>query len=241
MSDFHIIPAIDLYNGRVVRLTQGNYDECETFDLDPVVLAKRFEKAGAKRIHIVDLNGAKEGHLVNASVITQIRRSVDCEIELGGGIRNQKSIDLLFDLGINYVILGSLLIKDMEESQRLISDYPGRIIAGLDAKDDVIAVEGWRESSSSTVDSVVKRLNKLPLSAIIYTDIAKDGMLSGPNFSAIESLLPKSNAPIIASGGVHTLKDIEQLAHYYSKGLFGCIIGKAILKNTLSLTSIFSL
>ena len=238
-SKISVIPAIDLLDGQVVRLRQGNYDVVSHFSYDPVALAKSFELAGARRIHIVDLNGAKDGYLVNEVVIKSIRKAVDCEIELGGGIRSYTDANKLIELGINYIILGSLLIRDFDESIRIIESFKHQVIAGLDAKDDLIAVEGWKEISHISIANMAMKLDRYPLNSIIYTDIAKDGMMTGPNFSSIETLCHNSSHSIIASGGIRSLEDINMLDSYYSIGLVGCIIGKAVLDGHLTLKMIY--
>ncbi|RAP39213.1 1-(5-phosphoribosyl)-5-[(5-phosphoribosylamino)methylideneamino]imidazole-4-carboxamide isomerase [Candidatus Marinamargulisbacteria bacterium SCGC AAA071-K20] len=237
---FNIIPAIDLLDGKVVRLTQGKYDQVDTYDISPEALVEKYEAAGAKRIHVVDLNGAKDGKLTNAKVIQSIRNQSSVEIECGGGIRNQESVQSLLDLGINYIILGSLLTKDFEKASQLITTFPGKIIAGIDTVDGNVAVEGWIENSGISEDALLSKLNDLPLESVIYTDIKKDGMMMGPNVESLIQFASLSKHPIIASGGVSTLEDIALLKENESKGISGCIIGKAILSNSIDINLIFS-
>lgn len=228
-----IIPAIDLLDGQVVRLKQGVYKDVSHFSYNPIDLAQEFEKQGASRIHIVDLNGAKDGKLINEDIIKSIRNNVSCELEIGGGIRTIENAKYLINLGINYLILGSLLIDDFELSKKIINLHPNKIIAGIDAKSENIATHGWEMDSEIKVSTLINKVNHLPLNSIIYTDIAKDGMMQGPNIPAIKNIIKLSNHKVIASGGVSSIDDVVQLKNL--KNLYGCIIGKAILGNYLTL------
>lgn len=234
--NFTVIPAIDLLHGQVVRLTQGDYAQVSHYDIDPASLAKKYEDAGASRIHIVDLDGAKAGKLVNLNAITAIRKAVSCELEVGGGLRNEESIDILFSIGVNYAILGSVLIKDPNFAIKQIHRFPKKILAGLDCHGDKIAIHGWVESSQATLLETISNLEGLPLGGIIYTDIATDGTLAGPNLPMLELLRKMTDLPIIASGGIGTSAHLSAVADL---GVFGCIVGKAILSGTVSLDTIF--
>jgi phosphoribosylformimino-5-aminoimidazole carboxamide ribotide isomerase len=239
MTPFEIIPAIDLLDGQVVRLTQGDYQKVETYQqLSPSEWAKRFTDFGAKRIHIVDLNGAKEGKLANAKAIESIRKATSCKLELGGGVRDFSTVNSLIELGVDWVILGSLLIKNIELSHDLIHAFPQRIIAGLDAKGSDIAIEGWLESSGTSIFSMIETLNNWPIASIIYTDISKDGMLTGPNIDALTQVAHASGHPIIASGGVGTTAHIESVRQLSDKGISGIIVGKALLSGAIDSESI---
>jgi phosphoribosylformimino-5-aminoimidazole carboxamide ribotide isomerase len=235
MKPFEIIPAIDILDGKVVRLTQGDYDQVENYATTPEEFAKAFYKAGAKRIHLVDLNGAKEGQLVNLDVFKKIRSAVPCELELGGGIRSYDSVQQLVDIGINYLILGSLLTKHWELASEWILKHPLKFIAGVDAKDNTVAIEGWKEASQYQVSDLVLKLNSLPLESIIYTDISKDGTFKGPNLDALKEISTLSAAPIIASGGVGTIEHIRSIEKIAHLGISGCIVGKAFLSGKISL------
>ena len=232
-----IIPAIDILDGNVVRLTQGDYTKSKTYTFTPVELAKHYESNGATRIHLVDLNGAKEGKRVNQSVFESIRNAVSCELQLGGGIRNQTSVTELFDCGIDYVILGSLLTKDITLSLSIAEAFPNKIIAGIDAKDQMVKIEGWGENSNITVEALLSKINHAPWNSVVATDISKDGMLDGPNFEFLKTLSTQTPLPIIASGGVTTSSDITLLK---KMGLFGCIVGKALLHNTIDINTLWS-
>lgn len=232
-----IIPAIDILDGNVVRLTQGDYNKSKTYTFTPVELAKHYEDNGATRIHLVDLNGAKEGKRINQSVFESIRSAVSCDLQLGGGIRNKTSVTELFESGINYIILGSLLTKDINLSLSIAEAFPNRIIAGIDAKDQMVKVEGWGENSNITVESLLSKINHAPWNSVVATDISKDGMLEGPNFEFLKTISKQTPLPIIASGGVTTASDITDLK---KAGLFGCIVGKALLHHTINIKTLWS-
>ena len=232
-----IIPAIDILDGNVVRLTQGDYNKSKNYTFTPVELAKHYENNGATRIHLVDLNGAKEGKRVNQSVFESIRKSVSCELQLGGGIRNKTSVTELFECGINYIILGSLLTKNIDLSLSIANAFPNKIIAGIDAKDQMVKIEGWGENSDITVESLLLKINHAPWNSVVATDISKDGMLEGPNFEFLKTISKQTQLPIIASGGVTTASDITELKKL---GLFGCIVGKALLHHTININTLWS-
>ena len=236
--NFDIIPAIDLLDGKVVRLTQGDYDDVTNYASNPVDLAIEFEKTGARRLHLVDLDGAKDGKTTNFNVIKDIRNNTSLEIEIGGGIRTKESIDTYFNIGINQVILGSLLIKDFSNAEELIKTFPSKIIAGLDVKDGLIAIQGWVEKSEYTMIDFLEKINHLPIHSIIYTDVSKDGMMNGPDFEGLSHYSSLSTIPFIASGGVRGLDDINQLKKI--QNISGAIIGKALLSGSVSLKSLFS-
>jgi phosphoribosylformimino-5-aminoimidazole carboxamide ribotide isomerase len=236
---FTIIPAIDLLDGKVVRLTQGDYNQVDHYSYQPEELAKIYEDAGATRIHIVDLNGAKEGQLVNLEVIKKIREAVSCEIELGGGIRTKETVATLLNIGINYVILGSVLIKDPELTFSIIKDYPNKIIAGIDAKEENVAIEGWLEKSNLTISDLIKTLESKAVASIVYTDIQRDGMMIGPNLESLKKVASQTDIPIIASGGVSCIQDISNIKQLKYLGVNACIVGKAILSNAIDITKLF--
>ena len=236
---FNIIPAIDILDGKLVRLKQGNYQKIETFDYTPLEMAKMYQDHGATRIHIVDLDGAKDGRLVNEDLITNIRQNISCTLEFGGGVRTKETVSYLLNIGIDFVILGSLLIKNPSLSAEIITSFPDHIIAGIDAKDDFVATEGWIENSQLSSTELIHQLNPLPLSSIIYTDIARDGMMQGPNIKSLLQHAKESHHPIIASGGIRDHTDIEQLKQLSIDGIVGCVIGKAILSKSLSMSKLW--
>ena len=191
------------------------------------------------RIHLVDLDGAKDGKLVNDSVFKDIRAAVSCELELGGGIRTIDAATNLFNLGFDYLVLGSLLTKDFQTATDIISAFPNQIIAGIDLKDGAVAVEGWLESSAISLSNLLSKLENLPVSSVICTNISKDGMLQGPDTEGLISLSSQTTLPIIASGGVSCIQDIHTLQKYYKSGIIGCIVGKALLSQSLDLNAVF--
>lgn len=236
---FSIIPAIDLLHGQVVRLTQGDYTQVSHYDIDPAGLARQYVAAGASRIHVVDLDGAKAGKLVNLDAIQAIRNAVSCDIEVGGGIRDEDSLTQLFDIGITYAILGSVLVKNPEFAYAQYQRFPGKILAGLDCRDDTVAIHGWYESSHLSLFEIIESLTPYPVGGIIYTDIAKDGTLKGPNTEMLQRLGQRSPFPIIASGGIGNIKHLE--AVFQISGVTGCIVGKAILSGDVDLAAAISL
>lgn len=236
---FQIIPAIDLLNGQVVRLTQGDYAQVSHYDIDPAGLARQYVAAGASRIHVVDLDGAKVGKPVNLDVIQAIRDAVSCDIEVGGGIRDEESLTQLFDMGITYAILGSVLVKNPAFACAQCQRFPGKILAGLDCREDKVAIHGWYESSHLSLFEVIESLKPYPVGGIIYTDIAKDGTLAGPNTEMLQRLGRNSPFPIIASGGIGNIQHVEEVSQLL--GVTGCIVGKAILSGDVELTAAISL
>ncbi len=237
MTGFSIIPAIDILNGQLVRLTQGQYDQVESYAKTPQDMAKDFESFGVPRIHIVDLDGAKDGKLVNSSILSDIRSIYSGKIEFGGGIRSVDTARYALDLGIDYIILGSLLIKNKPLALEIISTFPNKIIAGIDAKNGQVATEGWLESSELPATELASYISEYPIESIIYTDIAKDGMMAGPNLLELTQMAKASSKPIIASGGVRHHDDILELRD--QDNIMGCIVGKAILGGHVSLESLW--
>jgi phosphoribosylformimino-5-aminoimidazole carboxamide ribotide isomerase len=236
---FEVIPAIDLLDGKVVRLTKGDYDRVEEFPTDPEEFAKRFEDNGASKIHIVDLDGAKEGRLVNHKILERIRACVNCEIEFGGGVRNAETVNYLVNLGIDFIVLGSILVKNPELSHQIIASHPKKIVAGVDIKNDKVAIEGWIEDSQLSTNTLLNQLNDHPIAYLISTDIDRDGMMSGPSLDSLLDIAKVSKHPVVASGGVRNISDIELLKSHESDGISGCIVGKAILSGKIPLESLW--
>lgn len=228
-----VIPAIDLIDGQCVRLFQGKREAVTTYSNDPGSMAKRWESFGAKLIHIVDLDGAFTGNQANLDAIRKIRQSVQIPLQVGGGIRNTGSITRLFSLGIEKVILGTAAIEDPEFVKSSCGQYPGRVLIGIDAKDGMVAVKGWKEVTSFNVRDIAGRLAVAGAAGIIYTDIARDGTLSGPNVKAVKEMVESVSIPVIAAGGVSSIEDIKNLL--LIKNLWGVITGKAIYSGTLDL------
>ena len=227
-----VIPAIDLRGGQCVRLRQGDFDQETVFGDDPAAMAARWESQGAARIHLVDLDGAKAGRPVNVEAVRMIVKQVSVPCQLGGGIRDQDTIAAWLDAGLTHVVVGTQALRDPDWFGRMAESYPGRLILGLDALDGRVATQGWLDVSSVQALTLARQFEPLPLSAIIYTDIARDGTLEGPNLSAITALANAVRTPVIASGGVGDLQDLERLALL---PIEGCIVGRALYDGRFSL------
>jgi phosphoribosylformimino-5-aminoimidazole carboxamide ribotide isomerase len=228
-----VIPAIDLKAGRCVRLLQGRKDEVTDYSGDPAGTAVRWTEAGAGLIHIVDLDGAFTGKQENLESIRAIRAAVDVPLEVGGGIRDMERIALLLSMGIDRVILGTAAVENPELLRDACQLYPGKVFVGIDAKDGKAAVKGWVEVTAEDALSLARRAEEDGAAGIIYTDIRRDGMLTGPNVEAARRLNEAVNIPVIASGGVSSMKDIRDLMGV--KGLYGAITGKAIYSGAIDL------
>ena|SRR4030042_4283846 len=228
-----VIPAIDLKDGKCVRLVQGKRDSVTTYSSDPAETAREWESCGAKLLHIVDLDGAFSGTLKNLNVIMKIRKSVRITLQVGGGIRKVGNIINLFSAGIEKIIIGTAAIEDPEFIVDSCRKYPGRILAGIDARDGMVAIRGWEEITSLNASELAKRLEIIGIAGIIYTDISRDGMLSGPNVEATKEIVDSVKIPVIASGGVSCIDDLKNLLEI--KNLWGVITGKAIYSGTLDL------
>ncbi len=232
-----IYPAIDLKNGRCVRLTQGDFKQEKVYDLDPVEVAKSYQKAGAQALHIIDLNGAESGILINQEVIQSILNEVDIPIQIGGGIRSYAQAKAWLELGVSRVILGTAVIDNISLLDQLLFEYKDKIAVSIDAKEKMVTTHGWMNQTSIHAYELAKSLEDKGLKTLIFTDIAKDGMLAGPSFSDYQWLKEHTKMNIIASGGITTLDDIYALKKL---GLDGAIIGKAIYENRLSLKEVLS-
>lgn len=230
-----IIPAIDLKEGKCVRLEQGLMDKATIYSEDPATTAKHWEAQGAELLHVVDLDGAFAGAPRNLPAIIAIRNAIKIPIEVGGGIRDLDTIRKLVSIGIDKIILGTAAIKDPSFVQAACSEFPGKIIVGIDAKDGLVAIKGWAEVTKVKAIDLAKQMQDHGVIAIIYTDIKRDGMLSGPNIEATRDLAKALHIPVIASGGVHTMKDVENLLAVRHAGITGVITGKAIYSGSLDL------
>ena len=200
-----IIPAIDLHQGQVVRLKKGNFDEVTVYSRFPADVAKSFADAGAKRIHVVDLDGSVEGKGMNVQAISSICSAVGVEVELGGGIRSLDDARRTFDLGISYVILGTVVAKDPQTAEAIISACPGKVGIGIDALEGKVAVQGWKELTSQRAVDLARHYEQFNPAFIVYTDISRDGMLTGPNIVATAALASEVRTPVVASGGVSSM------------------------------------
>jgi phosphoribosylformimino-5-aminoimidazole carboxamide ribotide isomerase len=230
-----IIPAVDIRGGKCVRLKQGRLDAETVFSDDPVAMGLKWQEAGARWLHVVDLDGAFSARPQNLEVIRRLRRALTIPMELGGGIRTLDTLAAYVDLGIDRLILGTVVLKDPELAARACAAYPGRIALGLDAKDGLLAVEGWTETSRRTVLEVARSLAPLRPAALIYTDISRDGVKRGVNLTATRTLAEAIDLPVIASGGVSSLDDIKALLPLEPLGVVGVIVGRALYDGNLDL------
>lgn len=228
-----IIPAIDLQDHKVVRLQQGRLDEQTAYSEDILKVAEDWVVQGATRLHMVDLNGAFEGRPVHFDDIKKVVKNFpNLKVEIGGGIRSLDLVRQYFDVGVSFCILGTVAVENPSLAQEICDEFPGQIILGIDAKDGIVAIKGWDEQSTKTALEVVQKFKNCQLESIIYTDIAKDGMLSGMNFEHIENL-KSCGFPVIASGGLSTLEDIDRLCQIGD--IHGVIAGKALYEKRFSL------
>ncbi|MES9880330.1 MAG: 1-(5-phosphoribosyl)-5-[(5-phosphoribosylamino)methylideneamino]imidazole-4-carboxamide isomerase [Sedimenticola sp.] len=229
-----LIPAIDLKDGRCVRLRQGRMDDETVFSDDPVKVAGRWVAAGARRLHLVDLNGAFAGEPVNGGVIRDIATAYpDLPIQVGGGIRDEQTIEAYLDAGVNFVIIGTQAVKEPEFVGRACKAFPGHVIVGLDAKDGMVAIDGWATVTDHEVTELSRRFQEDGVSSIVYTDIGRDGMMTGPNVEATAALANAITIPVVASGGITNLGDIEALCQAATSNITAAITGRAIYEGSL--------
>ncbi|WP_439626735.1 1-(5-phosphoribosyl)-5-[(5-phosphoribosylamino)methylideneamino]imidazole-4-carboxamide isomerase [Gemmata sp.] len=233
-----IYPAIDLLNGRCVRLRQGDYSRETVFSDDPAAVAKRWVELGADRIHVVDLDGAKAGKPVNGTVVREIVEAAGVPVQLGGGIRTDADLAAVFDWGVRWAVLGTRALQAPEWVRSTAARFPNRIVLGVDAKDGYVATEGWLEVSRVRAVDLARQVSDAPLAAVVYTDIATDGMMQGPNFAALAEMQAAVPTPLIASGGVCSLDHVSRLAE---AGTPGCIIGRALYEGAIDLTAALAL
>jgi phosphoribosylformimino-5-aminoimidazole carboxamide ribotide isomerase len=236
-----VIPAIDLKEGKCVRLEQGLMEKDTVFCDSPADQAREWERQGAELLHIVDLDGAFAGEPKNRASIEAIVKAIAIPTQLGGGIRDIPTIEAYLSLGIGRVILGTAAQRNPELVEEACRLFPGRIVVGIDAKNGMVAVQGWAEVTGVTAVDLAKRFEGYGVSAIIYTDIARDGMMQGPNIEATRALAEAISIPVIASGGVSSLKDIENLMAIESSGIAGAITGKAVYTGAISLAEAVAL
>lgn len=229
-----IIPAIDLKDGQCVRLRQGLMEDSTVFSDDPVAMAARWVEAGCRRLHLVDLNGAFAGEPVNGDVVTAIAAAYpNLPIQIGGGIRNLGTIEYYVKAGVSYVIIGTKAVKEPEFVAEACAAFPGKVIVGLDARDGLVATDGWAEVSEVRATDLARRFESDGVAAIVYTDIARDGMMQGVNVQATVAMAQASSIPVIASGGITNIEDIRGLLEVSSSGICGAITGRAIYEGTL--------
>ena len=231
-----LIPAIDLKEGQCVRLRQGSMEDSTVFSDDPVAMAAKWAAQGCQRLHLVDLDGAFEGKPVNADVIEEICAAFpDLPIQIGGGIRTIETVEAYLAAGVNYVIIGTQAVKNPEFVTQLCSEFPGNVIVGIDARNGMVAVHGWAENSDHTALDLALRFEDQGVSAIVYTDISRDGMMQGVNVDATCALAKAISVPVIASGGVTNMDDIIRLNKVKKSGIQGVIIGRALYERSISL------
>lgn len=236
-----VIPAIDLKEGKCVRLEQGLMEKDTVFSDDPGAQARTWQDQGAQLLHIVDLDGAFAGEPKNRGAIEAIVKALSIPTQLGGGIRDLKTIETYLDLGIDRVIIGTAAQRNPEMVEEACRRFPGRILVGIDAKNGMVAVQGWAEVTGVTATELARRFEGFGVSAIIYTDISRDGMMQGPNIGATRALAESISIPVIASGGVSSLKDIENLMAVETSGVTGVITGKAIYTGAIKLAEAVAL
>ncbi len=232
-----IIPAIDLKDGKCVRLRQGKMDDSTEYGDDPVAMADRWVDAGARRLHLVDLNGAFAGEPVNGEIVRAIATKYpNLPIQIGGGIRSADTIEAYLRAGVQWVIIGTKAVKEPGFVTDMCKQFPGHIIVGLDAKDGRVATDGWAEVSEVLATDLAKRFANDGVEAIVYTDISRDGMMQGVNVEATAALAEAGGIPVIASGGVTNMDDLRRLATVADKGILGAITGRAIYEGTLDVS-----
>lgn len=233
-----IIPAIDLKDGQCVRLRQGIMSDSTVFSSSPLKMAQQWVDAGTRRLHLVDLNGAFEGKPINADSVTQITNAFpNLPVQIGGGIRSMEIANTYIDAGISYLIIGTMAVTHPEFVSQLCRAFPGKIIVGLDANNGLVATDGWAKQTDIAVVELAKKFEQDGVESIVYTDIARDGMMQGVNVDATQALAQQTNIPIIASGGITNMDDIEALAMVAKDGILGAITGRAIYEGTLDFTS----
>ncbi len=230
----HLFPAIDIRHGQVVRLTQGDYDRQTTYEADPVDQAKRFRDAGATWLHMVDLDGARTGKLTHAGLFENICTQTGLKVEIGGGVRSESVIDTLLNAGVTRVVVGTAALKNWPWFEAMMGNptYRGRLVLGLDAKQGRVTTDGWEQTSEQTALDIAKQVTDWPLAAIVYTDIATDGTLKGPNIEATREIAEATDVPVVASGGVGTL---EHLIALRDLPIQGAIVGKALYENAFTI------
>jgi len=227
-----IWPAIDIRGGKCVRLKQGDYARETVFDDDPVSVAERWIDQGGSCLHLVDLDGARDGRVINQQAIQAIVDRVNVPCELGGGIRDEQAIQRWIDVGIDRLVVGTRAIEDGNWFREMAQKYPGKLVLGIDARDGQVATDGWLKTSSVSAVEMARDFDAEPLAAIVYTDISTDGMLAGPNLAAMAEMKSAVSCPVVASGGVTSIEDVEHLA---KAGLDGAIVGRALYEDRLSL------
>lgn len=230
-----VIPAIDLLDGKCVRLYRGDYDRADVYGDNPVEMARRWTDAGATRLHVVDLDGAKHGHPVNQEAIAAIARSVEVPVQVGGGLRTRDSVAAVLDLGIDRAIVGTVAIERPDWVSQWCGEFRDRVAVGIDAREGKVATRGWLETSEVLATALAREAASWGAAAIIYTDIYRDGTLSGPNREALRELASAVDVPVVASGGIGSLSDLLSLLSLVPVGVTGAIVGRALYAGDLAL------
>ncbi len=228
-----IWPAIDLRGGKCVRLRQGDYAQETVFGEDPVAMARKWTEQGGKYLHLVDLDAARAGSSANLTTVRAIVEEVDVPCELGGGVRSREKIAELLEIGLARLVVGTRALKEPDWFRQVCREFPNRLVLGIDARGGMVATDGWLETSTTSALALARQFEGEPIAAIVYTDIATDGMMAGPNIEAMAELQRSVDLPVVASGGVTTVDDVRRLAE---ARLAGCIIGRALYEATIDLT-----
>jgi phosphoribosylformimino-5-aminoimidazole carboxamide ribotide isomerase len=228
-----LIPAIDIKDGQCVRLYQGDFQQATVYSDDPVAVAQRWVAQGATRLHVVDLDGAKSGRPVNTDAVLAIVQSANVPVQLGGGLRREEDMAAVLSLGVERIILGTIAVENQALLERTLARYGDRVIVGVDARDGLVATAGWTETANISAPSLIERMGELGVARIIYTDIARDGTLTEPNYSALRALVRADGPAIIASGGIARVDHVQRLA---GLGVEGAIIGKALYSGAIELS-----
>ncbi len=241
-TPFEVIPSIDILEGQCVRLAQGSYEEVTVYHPDPADAARRWAAFEIRRFHVVDLDGARDGVRVNESAIRAIVREMgDVPVQLGGGVRQVRDAEAAFALGVDRVVMGTVALREPEVVRDAAKEFPGRIVLGIDARDGRVAVEGWTDTSEIAAADLARRFEDAGVAAIVYTDIARDGMLSGANLDATASLAEQVSVPVIVSGGVASLTDIEGSLARRDSGIRGAILGRSLYTGAVELSEALAL
>ena len=227
-----IIPAIDIRNGKCVRLIKGDYEQETIYSSDPIAMAKKWELQGAQMLHIVDLDGAKEGRVINGSIINKIIKSVKIPIQVGGGVRSFESIQESINSGVSKIILGTVVLEDYQLFKKIVKLYGEKIIVSLDTKNEILVKNGWKEKSGNDLIKTLQELEGIGVQTIIYTDTLRDGTLTEPNYEMIRSILNKSKINMIVAGGISSIDQIKQLKEM---NVYGVIIGKSLYEKKINL------
>jgi phosphoribosylformimino-5-aminoimidazole carboxamide ribotide isomerase len=233
-----ILPAIDLRNGQCVRLRQGDYAQETVFGADPAAMARRWVEQGASVLHLVDLDGAREGRPVNGASVRHIVEASGVPCQLGGGLRSEADIETALSWGVTRVVIGTRALQSPAWFETICGRFPARIVLGIDARNGRVATDGWLQESAQSALEMARQCSTLPIAAIVYTDISRDGMLQGPNVDAMAEMVHAVAVPVIASGGVTTNDDVRRLAE---QGLAGCIVGRALYEGKLDLKNIIEI